>query len=597
MSQEIIETKRKKKDEDKSLMENEDESHAVKEEDASTLKEKTNALMGERASNERKWREVQSAFASVMRSVLFNNAMPLLLKRDAILKLRLEYELWCGFCESFASNPFDANIRNDDNNAIDGSISVNFPHPINNEHFTICQESRAKMQMEILGFVPKANGIAQALSWDTSGVFTKLSTVMEKVYEDKYTKDSSQRLQMKVKARDWTERIVSACDSFPPGTRVVVFGSSANGFGSPSSDLDMCIHLPPLLSLVDRDDVSGSASMGKLAEQLEKAGMMNVDTERLGARIPVVKFNCPIKSENGGVEETTIIECDLSMQNQLACINTALLRGYSSIIPEVRLLAAIIKQWAKGRDINDPSNHTLSSYGYIIMLIYFLTTHKGTDDGIPVNVHNMDPKIKKKCKMAISPLIPNLQWMDKKWLQNPPGTPYIEWEEKPSNQNSMMVHPSEPSYRVNTYFCIFNNQETVTSLQNHLNNTKHYLPKVGILLASFFRFYAYEFDFKKHVVSLNATCKYGPIDRESKAETDGWIESPRRKLCVEDPFESFYDVAHVLKPVNFQRTRREFAMAYSKIFNAVASARSDPNSVDVVNLLDHICEETQSRSD
>eukprot|EP00577_Skeletonema_sp_RCC1716_P030890 CAMPEP_0113433972 /NCGR_PEP_ID=MMETSP0013_2-20120614/35286_1 /TAXON_ID=2843 ORGANISM="Skeletonema costatum, Strain 1716" /NCGR_SAMPLE_ID=MMETSP0013_2 /ASSEMBLY_ACC=CAM_ASM_000158 /LENGTH=36 /DNA_ID=CAMNT_0000323833 /DNA_START=77 /DNA_END=183 /DNA_ORIENTATION=+ /assembly_acc=CAM_ASM_000158 len=28
------------------------------------------------------------------------------------------------------------------------------------------------------------------------------------------------------------------------GTKVAVFGSSANGFGSPNSDLDLCLSIP-----------------------------------------------------------------------------------------------------------------------------------------------------------------------------------------------------------------------------------------------------------------------------------------------------------------------------------------------------------------
>ena len=43
------------------------------------------------------------------------------------------------------------------------------------------------------------------------------------------------------------------------------------------------------------------------------------------------------------------------MQNPLACINTALLQSYSTIHTNIRILAAIIKRWAKCRDINDPS--------------------------------------------------------------------------------------------------------------------------------------------------------------------------------------------------------------------------------------------------
>jgi len=445
------------------------------------------------------------------------------------------------------------------------------------------------MQKQTLGFVPRSDYIART-DGDDRSVLGKLSRDMRRRYEDTYTKVAGDTLQRKVRARDLTERAVTACDAFPQGTRVVVFGSSANGFGSPNSDLDMCLQLPQSSSLVDEEDLNGSLSMGKLAEILEETGMVDVNTDRLTARIPVVKFNCPMKTESG---EEILIECDVSMQNPLACINTALLRTYSGIIPEVRILAAIIKQWAKSRDINNPADHTLSSYGYILMLLYFLTTHKATSRGDIVNVQNKDALQRSKDEVGLCTILPNLQWMDPTWLQSPQGTKFKELEEKPSNQFSTIFHPSEPSYKVNTYFFPLNDETTTTALQNHLAHRNQPRLSVGTLLASFFRYYAYEFDYKRHVVSLNATLRYGPIDRESKAETDGW-KLYGQALCVEDPFESFYDVAHVLKPINFQRTRREFALAYAKISDAVVLGATDGGGGErggEMDLLDRICEE------
>ena len=131
----------------------------------------------------------------------------------------------------------------------------------------------------------------------------------------------------------------------------------------------MCLQLPPHVpKLADEDDTNGSSAMGELAQKLEESGMLDVDTSRLTARIAVVKFNCPVNRENGS---NIIIECDVSMQNPLACVNTALLRSYSLSSPTVRILASIIKRWAKSRNINDPANHTLSSYGYILSFFTF----------------------------------------------------------------------------------------------------------------------------------------------------------------------------------------------------------------------------------
>lgn len=114
---------------------------------------------------------------------------------------------------------------------------------------------------------------------------------------------------------------------------------------------------------------------------------------------------------------------------------------------------------------------------------------------------------------------------------------------------------------------------------------------VGYLLASFFRYFAYEFYYKKHVVSLNSTAMSGLLEKEIKAESDGWrLGASSNFLVIEDPFETFYDVAHVLKTSSFQRIRKEFVRAYSKIIEAVRNGEADnTNKGDI--LLDWICED------
>ncbi len=193
-------------------------------------------------------------------------------------------------------------------------------------------------------------------------------------------------------------------------------------------------------------------------------------------------------------------------------------------------------------------------------------------------------------KRGTCPLIPNLQWMDQRWLQSPPGTPYTEWQHKPITEQSMMKHPTEETYRVNTLYLHINDQKVHNALTKRVSQAQAnaHTPSVGYLLASFFKFYAYEFDYKKHVVSLNATTRSGTIEREAKAESDNW-KLYGQSLEIEDPFEEFYDVAHVLKPINFQRIRRELALAYSKVLTAMDGKQNEPDAG--IKLLNSICEE------
>jgi len=410
------------------------------------------------------------------------------------------------------------------------------------------------------------------------------------LYQEVYfTNDRIIQQRESIRAR--TEQLVNRCDCFPPGTKVAIFGSSANGYGSPKSDLDMCLQIPTGTSVISEDDPTGAKAMAILAKVFEENGMKDVDTVRLTARIPVIKFNCARGNENElASDEEPFMECDLSMHNPLAVLNTSLLRTYAEINPVSRVLASVIKRWAKARDINNPARHTLSSYGYILMLLHFLTYHQRSGNGL------VSPVGKSTRNHAI-PLLPNLQWMDERWPQSPAGTPYMEYKEPPKVP---MQHPLEENAHVNSYFYRPN--------AAMLSNLQRLFPgqdlSLAILLASFFRYYAFEFDYKRHVVSLNSTVAHGVVEREVKAELDGW-RNYSAALTIEDPFETFYDVAHVLRGGYYHRIRREFAVAYSKIAD-VASGKTtstwnnrvvDLSQMSGMALINWICEPVVDRED
>ncbi|TAQ84443.1 hypothetical protein B7494_g7239 [Chlorociboria aeruginascens] len=66
------------------------------------------------------------------------------------------------------------------------------------------------------------------------------------------------------------------------------------------------------------------------------------------------------------------IQCDINFSAHLAIHNTLLLRCYSHCDPRVKLLILFVKNWAKVRGINTPYRGTLSSYGYVLMVLHYL---------------------------------------------------------------------------------------------------------------------------------------------------------------------------------------------------------------------------------
>jgi DNA polymerase sigma len=104
---------------------------------------------------------------------------------------------------------------------------------------------------------------------------------------------------------------------------------------------------------------------------------------------------------------------------------------------------------------------------------------------------------------------------------------------------------------------------------------------IAELLAEFFRYYAWLFDYRHFVVSLQ---NGAAVLKAKKAEADGWPQHER--LSIEDPFETWYDVAHVIKPPQMAYIRKEFLRAHT-LLSPTSLAQIGPDKV-----LDVLCDAT-----
>ncbi|KAI1070624.1 hypothetical protein LB507_007052 [Fusarium sp. FIESC RH6] len=164
------------------------------------------------------------------------------------------------------------------------------------------------------------------------------------------------------------------------------------------------------------------------------------------------------------------VQCDINFSAHLALHNTALLRCYSHTDPRVRPMVLFVKHWAKVRGINSGYRGTLSSYGYVLMVLHYL-----------VNV--ADPFVSPNLQLFAPPL--------------PPGLSPVEFE----NLTSCRGH--------NVQF--WRNEEDILRLAraNQLNRNSD---TIGHLLRGFFEYYAHSsmlstssgrgFDWGRDVLSL-----------------------------------------------------------------------------------------------
>ncbi|XP_064859289.1 terminal uridylyltransferase 4-like [Oncorhynchus nerka] len=141
--------------------------------------------------------------------------------------------------------------------------------------------------------------------------------------------------------------------------QLCLFGSSKNGFGFRDSDLDICMTL-------EGHDTAEKLNCKEIIEGLAKVlkkhtGLRNI-LPITTAKVPIVKFE---HRQSG-------LEADISLYNTLAQHNTRMLATYAALDPRVQFLGYTMKVFAKRCDIGDASRGSLSSYAYILMVLYFL---------------------------------------------------------------------------------------------------------------------------------------------------------------------------------------------------------------------------------
>ncbi|ORX34392.1 hypothetical protein BD324DRAFT_146131 [Kockovaella imperatae] len=304
---------------------------------------------------------------------------------------------------------------------------------------------------------------------------------------------TNEELTVKEEVRGLIEKLIKTIE---PSARLLSFGSSCNSFGLRNSDMDLVV-------LIDDPDAGLESShlVAMMGDLLERE--TNFDVKPLPkARIPILKLTlAPSPALPFG------IACDIGIENRLAIENTRLLLTYATIDPaRVRTLVLFLKVWAKRRRINSPYRGTLSSYGFTLMVLYYL-------------VHVKQP-----------PVLPNLQRI----------APV-----RPLTEEQVMLQGR------NVYF--FDDVETLRQEWSSIN-----FETVGEL------FFSHDFQFNNSVLSIRA----GPLTKESKGwvndiDVGGLNEMARdrNRLCIEDPFEITYNVARTVTKDGLYTIRGEFMRA------------------------------------
>ncbi|KAK5714921.1 hypothetical protein LTR15_010337 [Elasticomyces elasticus] len=221
------------------------------------------------------------------------------------------------------------------------------------------------------------------------------------------------------------------------------------------------------------------------------------------------------------------IQSDINFLNPLGLHNTQLLRCYSMCDPRVQPMVLFVKSWAKRRKINSSYSGTLSSYGYVLMVLHYL-----------VNI-------------ARPPVLPNLQ---SPWRPNAHCTP------------AGATKTECDGWTVD----FWRNEDEITAALNAgqmSTNTE----TLGSLLEGFFRYYSSmgggpQLQWTQQVLSLRTP--NGILSKDEKGwvkaitqEGDGKKVQHRYLFCIEDPFELEHNVARTVTHFGIVAIRDEFRRA------------------------------------
>ncbi|XP_060890627.1 terminal uridylyltransferase 4 [Labrus mixtus] len=243
--------------------------------------------------------------------------------------------------------------------------------------------------------------------------------------------------------------------------QLCLFGSSKNGFGFRDSDLDICMTLE---GHETAENLNCKEIIEGLAKVLKKhTGLRNI-LPITTAKVPIVKFE---HRQSG-------LEGDISLYNTLAQHNTRMLATYAALDPRVQFLGYTMKVFAKRCDIGDASRGSLSSYAYILMVLYFLQQRQ-------------------------TPVIPVLQ--------------------------EIFDGKTVPQRMVDGWNAFF--FDDLEDLRRLLSDVPPNTESVGELWLGLLRFYTEEFDFKEHVISIRQRKRLTTFEKQ-------WTS---KCIAIEDPFD------------------------------------------------------------
>ena len=218
-----------------------------------------------------------------------------------------------------------------------------------------------KIGRDVVGFLHKF--VAENSEW----VFDQRGGVVRQRHAQQ-TLSIAQRMSELPATRQVTEVIgrirQAAVSVFGQYVSVFPFGSSINGFGSQSSDVDLVMRLEQNLAADPRWVLSDQ----NVIQAFQRHGFTIIES-RMNAKVPILRLKYFLVQSR--TPSQSFVEIDLSCNNSLPLFNTILLYRYHALCPSVASVAKDVRRWAKQQGIYGALAGHLSSYSFNLMTIFF----------------------------------------------------------------------------------------------------------------------------------------------------------------------------------------------------------------------------------
>lgn len=330
-----------------------------------------------------------------------------------------------------------------------------------------------------------------------------------------------------------------------PSASAHPFGSTVNGFGEASSDLDVLIAVDPEELCYYMSYINWHQKEQRHSEILRRSDHTNIRLpdlpkatgisekvamacalQQLAAFLPELGFRVSKALPRARKPLLTVVDrtgglgdCDVSINNRLPLCNSELLNSYSRLDWRVRPLVLLVKAWAKGHGVCGADRGNLSSYSWTIIVMNFL---------------------------QLAGILPSLQ----KLAPAPKPSVDVDFWGFEREFDFAFLPVEEYKQKLAT--------GEIQGCQGEVERKLH----LGQLLYGFFRFLAKEYRWGSEVISMR-----DPVRRAA----DGWwhlFGKPQPEPCihVEDPIE--------LRDLNVVMRRERLSQLKVELLNAVSLLES-----------------------